>query len=213
MITGFNQDVHHEGKVFHVQTEDRGISNPLIETLIYVGGTILDSRRTSYERFVKDGKVDETKVAALLEKQHRQLVVEVKLGKFSKAPKKTLGDQVDNSHSLDEVILDYLASTKGEQSLQLQILSEEPMQAGAEVTLRALITRGVDHSPAPGAVLTAELVQEGGTALGLCEGKSDKKGEVILTIPVPADPPKRASIVLRVAQGGPGASESFLILQ
>ncbi len=49
MITGFNQDVSYKGTVYHVQTEDRGKGNPLIETLIYVGGEIVASRRTSYE--------------------------------------------------------------------------------------------------------------------------------------------------------------------
>ena len=31
------------------QTEDKGLANPKIETLIYVGGEILDNYRSSYE--------------------------------------------------------------------------------------------------------------------------------------------------------------------
>jgi len=38
MITGFNTDVKHGAKVYHVQTEDKGRNNPKIETLVYVGG-------------------------------------------------------------------------------------------------------------------------------------------------------------------------------
>ena len=38
MITGFNSDVKYRGLVYHVQTEDKGKVNPLIETLIYRGG-------------------------------------------------------------------------------------------------------------------------------------------------------------------------------
>ncbi len=49
MITGYNTDVRHGNRVFHIQTEDKGLSNPKIETLIYVGGEILDSYRSSYE--------------------------------------------------------------------------------------------------------------------------------------------------------------------
>jgi hypothetical protein len=40
MITGFNTDVKYRGVVYHVQTEDKGTTNPLIETLIYKGGEI-----------------------------------------------------------------------------------------------------------------------------------------------------------------------------
>ena len=38
MITGYNTDVRHGNRIFHVQTEDKGLGNPKIETLIYVGG-------------------------------------------------------------------------------------------------------------------------------------------------------------------------------
>ena len=38
MITGFNTDVKYKGTVFHVQTEDKGVANPIIESLIYKGG-------------------------------------------------------------------------------------------------------------------------------------------------------------------------------
>ena len=41
VITGFNSDVKYRGLVYHVQTEDKGQVNPLIETLIYRGGEIL----------------------------------------------------------------------------------------------------------------------------------------------------------------------------
>ena len=41
MITGFNTDIKHNEKVYHVQTEDKGVGNPYIESLVYVGGEIL----------------------------------------------------------------------------------------------------------------------------------------------------------------------------
>ena len=48
MITGFNTDIKHNEKVYHVQTEDKGVGNPYIESLVYVGGEILASKKTSY---------------------------------------------------------------------------------------------------------------------------------------------------------------------
>ena len=56
MITGFNTDVKYRGVVYHVQTEDKGTANPLIETLIYKGGEILGSRRLPYADVVKVGR-------------------------------------------------------------------------------------------------------------------------------------------------------------
>ena len=65
MITGFNTDTKYRGVVYHVQTEDKGTSNPLIETLIYKGGEILASRRLPYADLVK-GPQDEATITKLM---------------------------------------------------------------------------------------------------------------------------------------------------
>ena len=44
MITGFNTDVEYDGRTFHVQTEDRGQRNPVVESLVYSGGEIVATR-------------------------------------------------------------------------------------------------------------------------------------------------------------------------
>ena len=64
MITGFNTDVKHKNRVFHIQTEDKGEANPCVESLVYVGGEILATKRTSYAEIVADG-VDEHAVQDL----------------------------------------------------------------------------------------------------------------------------------------------------
>ena len=53
MITGFNTDVKHRNRVFHIQTEDKGEANPCVESLVYVGGEILATKRTSYAEVIK----------------------------------------------------------------------------------------------------------------------------------------------------------------
>ena len=52
VITGFNTDIRHGDRVFHVQTEDRGLGNPIVESLVYVGGQILLSKRSPYADLV-----------------------------------------------------------------------------------------------------------------------------------------------------------------
>ena len=66
MITGFNTDVKYRGVVYHVQTEDKGTANPLIETLIYKGGEILGSRRLPYADLAK-ARDDEATITRLME--------------------------------------------------------------------------------------------------------------------------------------------------
>jgi hypothetical protein len=49
MIFGFNTDVQGADGLYHVQTEDRGARNPVVESIVYVGGKILGKKRTAYD--------------------------------------------------------------------------------------------------------------------------------------------------------------------
>lgn len=81
MITGYNTDVRHDDVVFHVQTEDKGAANPFIESLVYVGGQVLASKRASYADLLAQGKDDKT-IIALMDHQHRTMIAAIRLGKF-----------------------------------------------------------------------------------------------------------------------------------
>ena len=80
MITGYNTDVRHNEVVFHVQTEDKGVANPFIESLIYVGGQVLASKRASYAELLAEGK--EKEILALMDHQHRTMIAAIRHGKF-----------------------------------------------------------------------------------------------------------------------------------
>ena len=81
MITGYNTDVRHREIVFHVQTEDKGISNPYIESLIYVGGQVLANKRSSYAALLDEGK-GEKDIVAMMDLQHRTMIAAIRHGKF-----------------------------------------------------------------------------------------------------------------------------------
>lgn len=90
MITGYNTDVRHRGMVFHVQTEDKGVNNPSIETLVYVGGQILHRRRSEYAKLLKEGGGRE-EILERLETQHRGLIDEIKTGKLDAETESRIG--------------------------------------------------------------------------------------------------------------------------
>lgn len=81
MITGYNTDVRHGEVVFHVQTEDKGTANPYIESLVYVGGQVLASKRASYAELLAEGK-DEKDIVALMDHQHRTMIAAIRHGKL-----------------------------------------------------------------------------------------------------------------------------------
>lgn len=86
-VTGFNHNIQHKGKMYHVQTEDSGVSNPHIITHVFVGGNILASRKTSYSDRV--GQADLTDVVRrMMEEQHKSMLRNLVHGAY---------DTVDNA--------------------------------------------------------------------------------------------------------------------
>jgi len=81
MITGYNTDVRHGETVLHVQTEDKGLANPFIESLVYVGGQVLASKRAGYAELLAEGK-DEKEIVALMDHQHRTMIAAIRHGKL-----------------------------------------------------------------------------------------------------------------------------------
>ena len=133
MLGGFNTNVGYRGRTFHVQTEDSGQGNPKIVTLLYEGGTILTSRKSSYEEIVSAENL-ESVVRELMEEQHREVVQALKAGELDgvigvdggaaqpkkrsgrgKAPAPRLsanfGDGIITDTPMDELVLAHLASS------------------------------------------------------------------------------------------------------
>ena len=81
MVVGFNHNFRYKGEVFHVQTEDGGLKSPHIITLLYRGGTILGSKKTSYSDIIKVDNLDQV-VEELMKEQHRDMLRRLKEGEF-----------------------------------------------------------------------------------------------------------------------------------
>ena len=73
MVQGFNHNIRHKGKLYHVQTEDSGKDNPHIITHVFVGGNILASKKTSYADIVKADRLEQI-VRELMEEQHKSVL-------------------------------------------------------------------------------------------------------------------------------------------
>ena len=83
MVLGFNHNVRYKGEVFHVQTEDSGVATPHIITLLYKGGAILASKKTSYADILKMENLDSV-VEELMKDQHKAMMRRLKAGEFDK---------------------------------------------------------------------------------------------------------------------------------
>ena len=73
MVVGFNHNIKHRGKMYHIQTEDSGLENPHIITHLFVGGNILASKKTSYADIVGAENLLQV-VRELMEEQHKEML-------------------------------------------------------------------------------------------------------------------------------------------
>jgi hypothetical protein len=81
MVVGFNHNFRYRGEVYHVQTEDSGRKNPHVITLLYHGGTILASKKTSYADIATTDHLEQV-VEDLMKTQHKEMLRRLKDGEF-----------------------------------------------------------------------------------------------------------------------------------
>ncbi|HZU83183.1 MAG TPA: hypothetical protein VE987_09715 [Polyangiaceae bacterium] len=81
-LLGYNNNVRHKGKVFHIQTEDSGARYGHIMTHLFTdGGRILKSVKTSYAEYVGNERMTEI-VREMMKQQHKAMFIALRDGKF-----------------------------------------------------------------------------------------------------------------------------------
>lgn len=89
-VLGYNHNISHRGLVFHVQTEDSGVSAPHIFTHLFYGGVVLNTRKLDY-----DAEAAEESVKALMQAQHKSTLKRLKRGEFDDKIYQYFGDNPD----------------------------------------------------------------------------------------------------------------------
>jgi len=81
-LLGFNNNVRHRGRIFHIQTEDSGIKNPRIVTHLFAdGGRIIKTTRTEYAEHVSRADM-QVFVRSLMKEQHKRMFTALRLGEL-----------------------------------------------------------------------------------------------------------------------------------
>lgn len=84
MLPGFNHNVRHQGVLFHVQTEDKGVDNPIVVTQLFVDGNVLATRRQTYDKFKEKMGAKEI-ILAIMQEQHKEMMRDLIHGKIKAA--------------------------------------------------------------------------------------------------------------------------------
>ncbi|HEX8172237.1 MAG TPA: hypothetical protein VF824_17005 [Thermoanaerobaculia bacterium] len=220
MITGFNTDIKHNEKVYHVQTEDKGVGNPYIESLVYVGGEILASKKTSYAEQLKTG-VDEKWIGGLMEQQHRTMIAAIKRGRFDQAadatsktgPQQRIAPPADagvvfpdagaraaasaaEEKTLDQVIIDYLASEAESEHLELALVDQIDFFAGVPIEMRVAARKSLSQSPIPAAAIEVKVISTVEPPRVIFRGKTAGDGTAVIRCTIPPFREGTAAVII-----------------
>jgi hypothetical protein len=81
-LLGYNNNVRHKGKVFHIQTEDSGVKYGHIITHLFMdGGRILKSVKTGYAEYIGNERMADI-VREMMKQQHKAMFIALRDGKF-----------------------------------------------------------------------------------------------------------------------------------
>lgn len=193
MITGFNTDIKHGTKVYHVQTEDKGRNNPKIETLVYVGGEILDNCRTSYEKDKEH--LPEEQIMELLERQHKRVIRTIKVGKYDEPSPFPVG--VLSDRALTEVIIDYLKTEPTDDFLKLITNGVAGLSKNGKSTLHFQALKAGSQEPISGAEVTVKLLNTGQRMRIMFKGETDASGTLAADLGMSELPQGEYSLVIQ----------------
>jgi hypothetical protein len=230
VLTGYNTDIDNAGTTYHVQTEDKGRSNPIVESLVYARGEILYSRRTSYQDLV-DEKVENSAIATLMERQHHTIIEVIRRGRLAQltdepasvnedddtnisrdgdigplVAEEPAGDDGDEP-TLDQVILDYLAAQRGRAHLVLRAAGKHDFVYGSDAEISISAVDSQSNTPQAGVRITVLFKSTSEPRrLVLAEGETDDDGAFVATESLPEFSGGTSAVVI-TAESDFGQSE------
>jgi len=116
MLFGHNTNVKVGETTYHVQTEDRGVTNALIDTTVYFHGRVLHRRTNNYFDLLPLNAKSEPALKQRLDDQHGSVVEELRTGALHlplpQEAKSSAGTSVSNAASVPKVLTLVLINSK-----------------------------------------------------------------------------------------------------
>ncbi len=211
MITGFNTDVEYDGRVYHVQTEDKGRANPIVESLVYSGGEIVDSVRSSYQELAVSDEYSEAAVLSRMEAQHKNLIRSINNGKYDPEGPKPFGYNIITNRSLDAVVLDFLTNELGVERIRIELRDDLVLFEGDDATVRLRVVEESTERPVIGSKVVIKLISTKERPRQLFAGTSDEQGCVEASVSVPVMADAETAIVCQAEASGTNSELKRLV--
>ena len=88
---GYNHNIPHRGRLYHVQTEDSGVAKAHIFTHVFYDGTIISSNKVNYDPEAEVEDLDQH-IIGLMQESHKSMIRQLRRGIFDEKIVKYIGE-------------------------------------------------------------------------------------------------------------------------
>jgi hypothetical protein len=162
MVFGHNTNLKLGNVTFHIQTEDRGEKQAVIDTTVYHQGRVLHRRTNTYTDLLPMNEDRKEALRLRLDDQHQTVIEEIRSG----ALQLTMPEEPRAVESVSKSAPQ--AVTPESKNLVLELTNANSWLSGKHAKLQVMV-RGADGAPAAGAQVKVEFEgSEGGiTHMGM----------------------------------------------
>jgi hypothetical protein len=154
MLFGHNTDVQLGESLYHVQTEDRGTANALIDTTVYCRGRVLHRRTNNYIDLLPLDSERENVLRKRIDDQHRSVTEEIRSGALHLvAPPSPIQEQPANTKHESATHSNAVPAA----ALAIELINAKTWLAGRRANLHVAVRKKQNGEAVAGALLTARV--------------------------------------------------------
>lgn len=190
MTFGHNSNVTVAGDTYHVQTEERGAAQALIDTTVYLRGRVLHRRTNSFSDLLPLNSDREQALKLRVDTQHRGVVDEIRSGKLK------LGDGNDAKAAATPAAGGASAIAGAE--LHLELLNTKTWLTGKHALLQIAVN---DQTNKPVERATVMARVEGAASPAAFSAETNLLGRTKLEFEMPPLAGPEVALVVEASKG------------
>jgi hypothetical protein len=203
MLFGHNTDVKVGDTVYHVQTEDRGTANALIDTTVYCRGRVLHRRTNNYLDLLPLDPERENSLRKRIDEQHRVVADEIRCGALHLVPPLPSQEKPASKQS-QPVSTANAAPTRG---LALELINAKNWLTGKRANLHVSVRKKDNGEPVRGARVTSHI--DGAADVTEFTAQTGPDGQARLEFDMPRLAGTEPALVIEAAQADEKAHLKF----
>jgi hypothetical protein len=199
MLFGHNSNVTVNGTMFHVQTEDRGAANAVIDTTVHCRGRVMYRRKASYLDLLPLNADSEQALKLRLDEQHRTVIGELRSGVLQLAPPQVPAAPPAPAGGPPPPAKIAPAATSAARPIAVELMNARTWLAGGRATLQVAVRHKEGGTGIAGARITARI--DGAAERTEFSADTRASGQALLEFNMPRLTGNEPALVIEAAFG------------